>query len=219
MLDCLETEKNRTFVHNMNAQRVQKPEEGNGPPGTGGKILQGKGLISISRESRAKLYACYGVIIVLSVAIVALSVALSGKKTEQITIKNTYAACPRHWIGIGNKCFYFSEYTSNWTSAQAFCMAQDAQLAQFDNQDELNFLMRYTGNFDCWIGLHRESSEHAWKWTDNTEYNNMTLIQGEERYAYLNNNGISSSRIYLPRMSICSKLNNYSLHSQTPSPV
>jgi hypothetical protein len=58
-------------------------------------------------------------------------------KTEQILVNKTYAACPQNWIGSGNKCFYFSEYTSNWTFAQNFCMAQEAQLARFDNQDEL----------------------------------------------------------------------------------
>ena len=58
-------------------------------------------------------------------------------KTEQILINKTYAACPQNWIGSGNKCFYFSEYTSNWTFAQTFCMAQEAQLARFDNEKEL----------------------------------------------------------------------------------
>uniref|UniRef100_A0A8C6GLD9 C-type lectin domain-containing protein n=1 Tax=Mus spicilegus TaxID=10103 RepID=A0A8C6GLD9_MUSSI len=76
--------------------------------------------------------------------------------------------------------------------------------------------MRFKGKVDCWIGLHRESSEHTWKWTDNTEYNNMIPIRGVETYAYLSNNGISSSRSYVVRMWICSKPNNYSLHCQTP---
>ena len=59
------------------------------------------------------------------------------KKTEQIIINKTYAACSKNWTGVGNKCFYFSGYPRNWTFAQAFCMAQEAQLARFDNQDEL----------------------------------------------------------------------------------
>lgn len=181
-----------------------------------GKILQGKRHGTISPESCAKLYCYYGVIMVLTVAVIALSVALSATKTEQIPVNKTYAACPQNWIGVENKCFYFSEYPSNWTFAQAFCMAQEAQLARFDNQDELNFLMRYKANFDSWIGLHRESSEHPWKWTNNTEYNNMNPILGVGRYAYLSSDRISSSRSYINRMWICSKLNNYNLHCQTP---
>ncbi|CAO2606827.1 hypothetical protein LEMLEM_LOCUS13052, partial [Lemmus lemmus] len=40
---------------------------------------------------------------------------------------------------------------------------------------------------------------------DNTEYNSLVPIRGVEDYAYLNNNGISSARIYADRRWICSK--------------
>ncbi|XP_028610272.1 C-type lectin domain family 2 member G-like [Grammomys surdaster] len=129
----------------------------------------------------------------------------TGKRTEQILIKNnTYAACPSNWIGFGKKCFYFSEYSRNWTSSQDSCMAQGAQLARIDSQEELNFLRRYKGPSDHWIGLHRESSQHSWRWTDNTEYNNLFPIQGHEKNCYLSDR-ISSGRGYIPRMSICSR--------------
>lgn len=164
--------------------------------------------------SSAKLHCCYAVILVLSVAVVALSIALSVGKTEQISIKNTYAACSRNWIGVGNKCFYFSEYSHNWTLSQALCKAQEAELARFDNEEELNFLRRYKGSSNPWIGLHRESSAHPWKWTDNTAYNNLLPIQGVEKHGFLSDNGISSSRDYIKRNSICSKLNSYT--SQCP---
>lgn len=177
-----------------------------------GKTLQGKWLRNVYYESHAKLHCCYGVIMVLIVAVVALSVALSVRKTEQISIKKTYTPCPSNWIGVGNKCFYFSEYSSNWTSSQDSCMEQEAQLARIDSQEELNFLRRYKGIFDHWIGLHRESSEHPWKWTDNTEYNNSVPIQGVENYAYLNSQGFNSARVYVNRRWICSKLSSYSLH-------
>ncbi|XP_034368502.1 C-type lectin domain family 2 member D11-like [Arvicanthis niloticus] len=181
-----------------------------------GKILQGKFLKIVSPESPAKLYCCYGVITVLTVAVVVLSVALSVRPAEEISIKNIYTPCPSNWIGVGNKCFYFSEYSSNWTSSQDSCMEQEAQLARIDSQEELNFLRRYKGIFDHWIGLHRESSEHPWKWTDNTEYNNSVPIQGVENYAYLNSHSFNSARVYVNRRWICSKLNSYSLYCQIP---
>ncbi|KAL1763990.1 hypothetical protein HispidOSU_019134, partial [Sigmodon hispidus] len=59
------------------------------------------------------------------------------RKTELVSIKNTYAACPRDWIGFGSKCFYFSENTSNWTSSQTLCKEQEAQLARFDSLEDL----------------------------------------------------------------------------------
>ncbi|XP_051011406.1 C-type lectin domain family 2 member D11-like [Acomys russatus] len=181
-----------------------------------GKEFQDKCLRIASPESPVKLYCCYVVIMVLTVAVVALSVALSVRKTEQVPMETIYAVCPRYWIGFGSKCFYFSEYTSNWTFSQNSCIALEAQLARFDNMEELSFLRRYKGTFDYWIGLHRESLEDPWTWTDSTKYNNLLAIRGEEEYAYLNNNGISSARIYADRRWICSKPNSYILQCQNP---
>ncbi|XP_057632379.1 C-type lectin domain family 2 member D11-like [Chionomys nivalis] len=183
-----------------------------------GKKLQGKCIRIISPVSPAGLYCCYAVIIVLTTAVIALSVALSlsVRKSEYVSIKNTHGSCPRNWIGFGSKCFYFSEDMSNWTFSQNFCMELKAQLARFDNMEELNFLRRYKGTFDYWISLHRESPEHPWRWMDNTEYNSSVPIRGVEDYAYLNNNGISSARIYADRRWICSKPNSYILECQIP---
>ncbi|XP_049989419.1 C-type lectin domain family 2 member D11-like [Alexandromys fortis] len=179
-----------------------------------GKRQQGQCLRIILQVSPARLYCCYAVIIiVLTGAVIALPVALSlsAGKTEQVSSKNTYAVCPRNWIGFGNKCFYFSEDMENWTFSQNYCRALEAQLARFDNQEELNFLNRYKGPFDHWIGLHRESSHHPWMWTDTTEYNNLTLIRGEGQHAYLSDRGISSGRDYIRRRWICSKPNSSAL--------
>ncbi|XP_041497376.1 C-type lectin domain family 2 member D11-like [Microtus oregoni] len=183
-----------------------------------GKKLKRKYLRIVSPVSPAGLHCCYAVIIVLTIAVIALSVALSlsVRRQEQDSIKNTHAPCPRDWIGFGSKCFYFSEDTSNWTFSRNFCMALEAQLARFDNMEELNFINRYKGTFDYWIGLHRESAKHPWRWMDNTEYNSSVPIRGVEDYAYLNNNGISSARIYADRRWICSKPNSYILECQIP---
>ncbi|XP_052030950.1 C-type lectin domain family 2 member G-like [Apodemus sylvaticus] len=186
----------------MNAQCLQKPGEDNGSPGTGAvhccKMLQD--------PSSAKLYFCYVVIMVLTVAVVALSVAFSVRTTEQISSKiNTCAASPNNWTLFEKKCFYFSENSSDWTSCQNFCREQGAQLARFDNPEELKFLMRYKGDFNYWIGLHRESSAHPWRWPDNTEYNNTFPIRGDGIHGFLSDNGISSSRDYIKRKCICSK--------------
>ncbi|KAM7335555.1 hypothetical protein ACRRTK_006032 [Alexandromys fortis] len=60
-----------------------------------------------------------------------------GRNQQQASVKKTYAACPRNWIGVQNKCFYFSEDSSTWTLSQKFCLEQKAQLARFDNMEEL----------------------------------------------------------------------------------
>ncbi|XP_032761464.1 C-type lectin domain family 2 member D-related protein [Rattus rattus] len=178
------------------------------------KLLKGMLPKIIPTESAAKLLCCYAVILVLIVAVVALSLALSVKKTPQISAVNNYAACQRNWIGVGNKCFFFSEYSHNWTFSKTLCKEQVAELARFDNEEELNFLKRYKGSSGYWIGLHRESSGDPWKWTDNTAYNNLVPIKGEEKRGFLSNNGLSSGKDYIKRKSICSKLNSYT--SQCP---
>ncbi|KAK2498953.1 hypothetical protein MC885_001572 [Smutsia gigantea] len=104
-----------------------------------------------------------------------------------------YATCPQTWIGFGNKCFYFSEETRNWTFSQTFCASLEAHLVQFETVEEL---------------ASRESSHHIWKWTDNTEYHVWFVIKGGGECAYLNDNGVSSVRIYTDRKWICSKPNN-----------
>ncbi|XP_075838749.1 C-type lectin domain family 2 member F-like isoform X2 [Microtus pennsylvanicus] len=174
-----------------------------------GKRLREKFLRTVSHVSPASLYYCCAVIIILTVAVIALSVALSlSVKKEKIAIANPKhgnTICPEDWIGFGSKCFYFSEHTSNWTSSLTSCMELGAHLTQFDSQEELNFLDRKNGHSAAWIGLHRESSEHPWMWTDNTEYNNLIPIRGDGNHAYLTDRGISSGRDYISRKWICSK--------------
>ncbi|XP_005369280.3 C-type lectin domain family 2 member D11-like [Microtus ochrogaster] len=183
-----------------------------------GKKLQENIFRIVSPVSPAGLYCCYAVIIVLTGAVIALSVALSlsERKPEQVSVKTTYNTCPRNWTGFGSKCFYFSEDISTWTFSQNFCMELKAQLAGFDNMEELNFLRRHTVNFDYWIGLHRESPEHPWRWMNDTEYNSSVPIRGVEKHAYLKNNKISSARIYAEKRWICSKTNNCILQCQIP---
>ncbi|XP_075838764.1 C-type lectin domain family 2 member H-like [Microtus pennsylvanicus] len=173
------------------------------------KEQQGQHLRIVSPVSPARLLCCYAVIIVLTAAVIALSVALSlsGRKEDKAIASREvgYVTCPKDWIGFGSKCFYFSEHTSNWTSSQTSCMELGAYLTHFDSLEELDFLNRKYGHSAAWIGLHRESSNKPWMWTDNTEYNNLTLIRGDGNHAYLTDRGISSSRDYIPRRWICSK--------------
>ncbi|XP_075838739.1 C-type lectin domain family 2 member E-like isoform X2 [Microtus pennsylvanicus] len=179
------------------------------------KEQQGQHLRIVSPVSPARLHCCYAVIMVLTAAVIALSVALSlSVRKEEMAIASPEAVngtCPRNWIGFGSKCFYFSEHTSNWTYSETSCMEQGGHLTQFDSLEELNFLQRYKGDSTAWIGLHRESSEHPWKWTDNTEYNNLVPIRGEGNHAYLSGRGISSGRNYISRKWICSKPSSYTL--------
>ncbi|CAO2606779.1 C-type lectin domain family 2 member F, partial [Lemmus lemmus] len=187
------------------------PIQGDESPGTGDKELQEQDLRIVSPVSSARFHCCYAVIIVLTAAVIALSIALSLSEKAIASPEAVYATCPKDWIGFGNKCFYFSEHTSNWTSSQISCMELGAHLTHFDSLEELNFLNRSKGDSAAWIGLHRESSEKPWMWTDNTEFNNLIPIRGEGKHAYLSDRGISSGRNYIRRRWICSKPYSYTV--------
>ncbi|XP_055426170.1 C-type lectin domain family 2 member D11-like isoform X2 [Bubalus kerabau] len=109
--------------------------------------------------------------------------------------------------------------SENWTLSQISCTSVGAVLAQFETEDELNFLTRYKDIFDYWIGLSRESSHHAWKWTDNSKLNAPFVIQGTGECAYLTDSGVSSGKRYVIRKRICSKTNsNVSISLNTSRP-
>ncbi|KAI4576305.1 hypothetical protein MJT46_002140 [Ovis ammon polii x Ovis aries] len=105
--------------------------------------------------------------------------------------------------------------SKNWTFSQTSCTKMEAVLAQFEMEEELNFLKRYKGPSDHWIGLSRESSHHAWKWTDNSKCNASFVITGDGERGYLNDLGVSSARSYTDRKWICSK-QIMSLNSSRP---
>ncbi|XP_074182141.1 C-type lectin domain family 2 member D isoform X4 [Rhinolophus sinicus] len=156
-----------------------------------GKNLQRRYLEFISPITTAKVNCGLIIIAVLAVSVIALSVSLGER-----------------WIGLGKKCFYFSEDIRNWTYSLASCASLKANLARIETLEELTFLKRYKGPSDHWIGLSRESSHHVWKWTDNTEFNATFVIKGVGECAYLNDNGVSSARTYTDRKWICSKPSN-----------
>uniref|UniRef100_A0A8C3S116 C-type lectin domain-containing protein n=1 Tax=Chelydra serpentina TaxID=8475 RepID=A0A8C3S116_CHESE len=83
-------------------------------------------------------------------------------------------SCPGDWIGSQGrtypwKCFYFSQEEKNWDSSQHFCSLFNASLAVIDTQQEKDFMVRYAGLFEHWIGLRRESGQ-PWKWVNGTTF-------------------------------------------------
>ncbi|XP_058138763.1 C-type lectin domain family 2 member D11-like isoform X2 [Dasypus novemcinctus] len=146
--------------------------------GRSGKNWQRKCLAFIAPITVHKVFCGFVTIFVLAAVIIALSVALAvlGRRAELILRLLVPVTCPQRWIGYGFKCFYFSDDTRNWTFSETFCASMGAHLAQFETPEELNFLKRYKGPADHWIGLSRESLYHIWKWTDGTEYNSSRKL-------------------------------------------
>uniref|UniRef100_A0A8C8SB67 C-type lectin domain-containing protein n=1 Tax=Pelusios castaneus TaxID=367368 RepID=A0A8C8SB67_9SAUR len=114
-------------------------------------------------------------------------------------------ACPNGWVGFRGKCYYFSEDEGNWTSSQTHCSAFNTSLAGIDTRQDMDFMVRYKGTFDYWIGLRRDLGQ-PWKWANGTEFNNLFLIGGGgDDCAYLNQGEVSSSQCTDTRFWICSK--------------
>ncbi|XP_067424422.1 C-type lectin domain family 2 member D-like [Emydura macquarii macquarii] len=113
--------------------------------------------------------------------------------------------CPEGWIGYRGKCYYFSETEGNWTYSQSQCSSLSASLAGIDSEQEKDFLLRYKGFFDHWIGLQKELGQ-PWRWPNGTEFNLRFPIRGGGDCAYLSDeNWVSSSRCGTKKLWICSK--------------
>ncbi|XP_067417051.1 C-type lectin domain family 2 member D-like [Emydura macquarii macquarii] len=162
--------------------------------------------------SQLKAGACrWGVLsvvlnlLLIIIIILVILLALPAKQCEPCpaTPACPVSACPEGWIGHLGKCYYFSEAEANWASSQSNCSAFGASLAGIDTQQEMDFVMRYKGPSDYWIGLHRESDQ-PWKWTNGTEFNNGFAIAGGEKCAFVNHD-ITSSSCSREGRWICSK--------------
>ncbi|XP_017904415.1 PREDICTED: C-type lectin domain family 2 member E [Capra hircus] len=184
-----------------------------------GKDLRKKCLAIASPVTPAKVRCCILIIFILVALNVVTLSTLVAVRNRETDVQVLLATCPEGWIGFGSKCFYFSEDSKNWTFSQTSCTSLGAVLAQFETEEELNFLERYKGPSDHWIGLSREPSHHAWKWTDNSKLDASFVIEGIGQYAFLSAYGISSGSGAVGRNRICSKTNsNISIPSRTSRP-
>ncbi|XP_035197051.1 C-type lectin domain family 2 member D-like [Oxyura jamaicensis] len=115
-------------------------------------------------------------------------------------------SCPHLWIGFNRKCFYFSEVEKNWTSSRDDCRARGASLAVIQSKEELDFVLRYKGFPDHWIGLSRQTPSQGWEWDDGTKFDSSLFpIGGGEDFAFLNDRKVTSARSSGERHWICTK--------------
>eukprot|EP00075_Anas_platyrhynchos_P036888 XP_027326141.1 C-type lectin domain family 2 member D-like isoform X1 [Anas platyrhynchos] len=115
-------------------------------------------------------------------------------------------SCPHSWIGFEGKCFYFSDGEKNQTLSRADCHVHGANLAVIQSREELEFMMRYKGSHDHWIGLSRQNPRQRWEWDDGTEFDSSLFpIGGGEDFAFLNNQRVTSARSSGERHWICTR--------------
>nr|XP_056701388.1 C-type lectin domain family 2 member D-like [Euleptes europaea] len=114
-------------------------------------------------------------------------------------------ACPDRWIGYHGKCYYKSEDEGNWSTSETTCSSFNATLALIDSQRDLSFLVNLTRPVHHWIGLSRQTGQEAWKWQNGTEFTHQFLVRGDNRCAYLDDTGVSSTRCSQEKNFLCSQ--------------
>ncbi|XP_069506576.1 early activation antigen CD69-like isoform X1 [Ambystoma mexicanum] len=105
-------------------------------------------------------------------------------RVENVKNSEVLPPCRDGWLGYLDKCYFFSEKEANWDDAKHVCASWNSSLAAIDNQREMDFVMRYKGEIDHWIGLRRDSGQ-AWKWVNGTEFSNWFIIGDHSECAFL----------------------------------
>ncbi|XP_029441691.1 C-type lectin domain family 2 member D-like [Rhinatrema bivittatum] len=112
--------------------------------------------------------------------------------------------CADGWIWYRRKCYFFSEDSRDWDTAQSFCTSHKASLAHIETRQELDFTIHRKGRSDHWIGLRREQGQ-PWRWTDGSEFNNTFSISQEPGCAYLTDGSVRSANCLMYRNWICTQ--------------
>ncbi|KAM3912956.1 C-type lectin domain family 2 member D-like [Leptodactylus fuscus] len=118
--------------------------------------------------------------------------------------------CDDGWIWYRKKCYYFSSNISEWEESQDFCSSRNASLAMITSRRELDFILRFKGSPDHWIGLRRERDGEPWIWTNGTAFSNLFPIVGVSDCVLVNSGRISSASCYSDKHWICNKPDAFS---------
>ncbi|XDB50768.1 hypothetical protein AB1E18_004330 [Capra hircus] len=163
------------------------------PASTGGAPRQA--VCKLRKDWWKKFLIC--VLVVVTGLYFSVSRLISSESTKAME-------CSEEWIGVRRKCFYFSDDTRNWTASKRFCSSHGSELAQIDTPEDMKFLKKHAGTSMYWIGLSRKLGE-SWKWTNGTTFNAGFEISGNGHFAFLNSDGVHSSRGFVDIKWICSK--------------
>ncbi|XP_073537413.1 C-type lectin domain family 2 member B-like isoform X3 [Phyllobates terribilis] len=93
------------------------------------------------------------------------------KHNTVIIIRDNSVPCVDDWIWYRGKCYYFSNKSDTWNNSEKFCNSHKSSLAIIENKEEKDFLFRYKGTDNHWIGIRRTDDNTAWTWTNGSLYN------------------------------------------------
>uniref|UniRef100_A0A803XNJ5 C-type lectin domain-containing protein n=1 Tax=Meleagris gallopavo TaxID=9103 RepID=A0A803XNJ5_MELGA len=114
-------------------------------------------------------------------------------------------------------CYYFSKTQCDWNSSREQCQRLGASLATVDTEEELEFVQRYQGPKDHWIGLHRAEGDKHWTWADGRTFTNWS-VPGTGPCVYLSSMGISSTFCHDDKFWVCSRADSFVLWRNGTNP-
>ncbi|KAM7116624.1 C-type lectin domain family 2 member B isoform 2-T2 [Molossus nigricans] len=130
--------------------------------------------------------------------------------TKQVTQRpSTWYFCPDGWIGLKNNCYYFSKKEIDWNSSRNNCLTRQADLTVIDTTEEMEFLRQHKCTSDLWIGLEMTENQKG-KWVNGNVFNNSFDVRGNEKCAYLSDDGVATARCYTERKWVCRSKKNTS---------
>ena len=59
-------------------------------------------------------------------------------------------SCQASWIKNGTKCYFLVQTQKNFKDAQADCITKNANLATFEDQNEIDFIRSFQANW-IWV--------------------------------------------------------------------
>ncbi|XP_073541019.1 C-type lectin domain family 2 member A-like isoform X2 [Phyllobates terribilis] len=129
-------------------------------------------------------------------------------------IKNqNFAPCVDDWIWYRGKCYYFSTERDTWNNSEEFCNSHKSSLAIIENKEEKDFLFRFKGLDNHWIGMRRTDDNMAWTWTNGESYNEKLFRitrrsenSGNVEYVFLDRANVRSQDGIIRQKWICSKM-------------
>ncbi|XP_021239515.1 C-type lectin domain family 2 member B-like isoform X2 [Numida meleagris] len=157
----------------------------------------------MDKMKNSRLYI--GIVVLVSITTTLVKVLHRPPRPE---ISNV---CPNTWVGFQGKCHCFSNTKSDWNSSREHCERLRASLATIDTREEMEFMLRYQGPANCWIGLHREEGDERWTWADGSAFTNWFQLRGRSQCAYLNRDRISSALCLTKKCWVCSRANKNNL--------
>ncbi|KAI5628007.1 CD209 antigen-like protein D [Silurus asotus] len=102
------------------------------------------------------------------------------KDKLQKTLNNSVTSLCKDTLRIfDSSIYYFSTGRKNWTESRVDCRERGVDLVIVDSLEEEEFLLKYLGRNQAWLGLSDRDTEGEWKWVDGTPLTTAFWREGE----------------------------------------